>query len=244
MKKGFKLIGFILVLMLLFNIPKVNKHINYILNKYYFTNKEKEVLPFIIYLITIFHELDHALRYKNITLNKKDNITTIITYSDIYNSYLLKNNGYETEDDLSLKYKHKLDKYLRFKNRIDNKYYELNPLENIAEVKAYQYTIMILKNIPYKLDNILYFLYYNLYYVMVHKYLEYDIPLKYFLTVSTYKEDWIYLEGIEVKNKYQLIRNILKELKLDDALTMGCMVNEKDIQNINNKLIMLERRLK
>ncbi len=227
-----------------FNIPKVSKHVNYILNNFYFTNKEKEVLPFIIYLVTIFHELDHALRYKDITLNKSDSITTILTYSDCYHSYLLKNNGYDTEDNLALKYKNKLDNYLKFRNRIDNKYYELNPIENIAEVKAYQYTINILNNMPYKLDNIICFIYYNLYYTMAYKYLEYDIPLKYYFDVSTYKLDWVYLEGIEVKNKYQLISDRIKYLNGEEAMTLGCQVNKDDIQNINNKLIMLERRLK
>lgn len=226
-----------------FNYLKINKHINNILKKYYFTDLEKEVLPFIVYLQTIFHELDHALRYKNIAINNQDEITSILLLSDSYNSYLLQNNGYQTEEYLENTYGSKFRRYLRYLNKNNNKYYEISPIENIAEVEAYIKIIYILNNLSFPLDNILNLVYYNLYYVLGNKYLKYNIPLEYYFKVMEYKESWLIKEGIEIANKYEKVQLYQKKFDLIHLLMLGFSVNNQEINSINYKLDSLERKL-
>ena len=226
-----------------FNYSKITKHINTILTKYHFTNLEQEVLPFIIYLQTIFHELDHALRYKNISLNNPDYLTSILLLTDSYNSYLLKKDGYNTEEYLEIKYGHNFKKYLSFLNKNNNKYYEISPIENIAEVNSYIKVIFILNNLSLSLDNILNLVYFNLYYVLGNKYIKYDKPLEYYFKVMEYKKNWLIKEGIEIENKWEKALLYQKYFDLIDLLTLGFEVESKEINTLNYKMDILERKL-
>ena len=226
------------------NSNLISKYIRYTIKEGNFSNIEKKVLPFFIYLHTILHELDHALRYKNIMIDSDDAITSVLKYTENFTLEVLKrDNPSKLKKELIRKYGYPVNDYLDVKKLENSIFYNINPLERLAECNAYDICRGIIKDFPFDIPKIKNFINYNLYYNLTLGYAEYDSPLKNFVTLRNYIFDWPYLEGFEIKNIWDKIKDKDNNLSIKEKLMLGYEVKTEVLDDIHNKIRVLRKEL-